>query len=167
MDLVSLSTSMGESMKENGNKIRDMEEAMKYSQAVTLIMGHMKMESLTEKAFTNGKMARFMMESGLKVSSMATECGKVPMANLTSASGFTLKLRDTECMYLITVISMRASGINVSEREMARISSPMETVTSASTHKVSLRASDSTNGKIESQLMTGNLKSVNLIRISI
>ena len=79
---------------------------------------------------------------------MATECGKAPMANLTSASGFTLKLRDTECMYLRTVISMRASGINVSERAMAQISSRMETATSANMLKVSLRASDSTNGKM-------------------
>jgi hypothetical protein len=52
-----------------------------------------------EKEHISGEMARSMMASGIMARNLDMVSGKASMVTVTSASGRTVRLRDTECIY--------------------------------------------------------------------
>ena len=83
--------------------------------------------------------------------------GKALMETRILASGSTQKLKVMECTSSPMVINMKENGSNVSERATALTFSPMETVMSASTARVSPMASDSTSGKMAAATLDNSI----------
>lgn len=65
-----------------------------------------------EKVFTHGTTERFMMENGIKDSSMVTESGEASQETPILESGVIPKLRDSVFTPGKTVIAMKVSGVS-------------------------------------------------------
>jgi hypothetical protein len=75
-----------------------------------LTMDSLKWEKLMVKVFILGKMERFMMESGIKASSMVMEFGKDSMGILILENGDILKQKVMGCTLGKMEIDMKVNG---------------------------------------------------------
>ena len=121
---------MGACTREVGFLTKGTARATKNLVTETSIWGTILMAKLMVKVCTLGLMAKPMMVSGRKESSMATEFGKVITATLTSGSGLKIKL-----MAMVYMNGRMGTGMKVngsSALDMGKALIPLRMVTSIS-----------------------------------
>lgn len=126
----------------------EMGEALSVTLMGILTMVHFRMVKPMVREFTPGIMVKFMMASGIKDLSMATESGEVYSTILTLENGVHQKLKAMVSIYGRMEIDTKENGSNVSSMGKERISLPMVMFIQENTKKESLMEKASIPGRM-------------------
>ena len=136
----------GRMTRETGKVMNDLRTGMYISESSLLT-------SQTERASTLGRAGRSMTANGKVEEKMAMVCGEVSTATATLANGRTAKRKDMEFIYGKTETNTKVNSVIASSLAMGQTFLPMGTVSKALMQMVSLRVSDSTNGRMEVSIL--------------
>lgn len=128
------------------------------------ILAISKWERHMVKESIRGVMEKSMTESGTADSSMATASGEDSIMTPILESGATRKLRDTAYTYGKTEIDTKVSGNSVSSMAREPISLQMVTSIPASIKMESLRAADSTPGRMVRSMLASSGTDLSMAR---
>jgi hypothetical protein len=148
MEKGSCGTETGDSMKAFGTETSGMAKGSRGIQTAILTSDSLNMERHMAKESILGKMAKYMMENGTKVSSKVTAFGKASKMIPTSESGTLPRHMATVCIPGPMATSMRASGRCASSMDREQILSYRGMSIPESMSTVSHREEESTLGLI-------------------
>lgn len=138
-----------EYMKVNGIKIRGIVVALSSLQMAILIKESIRMEKLTVKVSTPGRMAKFLTDSSLRVRNKDMVSGTASKVTPIWAPGSLIEQTDMAFTPGLMETDMRANGSNAFVVVREPTSSKMATSMSENMQMVFLRVKANTSGKTE------------------